>query len=66
MACSEPHDNEVYFVHEFDDVPYPGEDVLIEELGRVCLSEFAGYVGNDYETSTLEYTGSWLRWQLWR
>ena len=66
VACSEPHDNEVYFVHEFDDVPYPGEDVLIEELGRVCLSEFAGYVGNDYETSTLEYTGSWLRWQLWR
>jgi len=65
VSCAEPHDNEVYYVHEFGDVAYPGEDALINEIASVCLTQFEGYVGRDYETSVLEYTGSWPDETLW-
>ncbi|MGB9358441.1 MAG: trypsin-like peptidase domain-containing protein [Acidimicrobiia bacterium] len=64
-ACADPHDNEVYYVHDFGDAAYPGEDAVIGELRNLCLSEFEGYVGRDYETSVLEYTGSWPDETLW-
>ena len=65
ISCAEPHDNEVYYVHEFGDGAYPGEDALINDLADVCLNQFEGYVGRDYETSVLEYTGSWPEESLW-
>ena len=52
--CDAPHDNEVYFVYEWPEGPYPGDAETENELDEICLDEFEGYVGTDYETSTLD------------
>ncbi len=65
MSCAEPHDNEVYYVHDFGDLAYPGEDALIAEMQNLCLGEFEGYVGRDYESSALQFTGVWPDETAW-
>jgi len=54
VACDEPHDREVYFVHEWPEGPYPGDAEVADELDLVCFDEFEGYVGTSYETSSLD------------
>jgi len=53
VPCSQPHDNEVYAVFDVADERFPGE-----ALGGIahegCLERFEGFVGNDYESSSLD------------
>ena len=59
VSCDDPHDIEVYYSHEFDAGPYPGDETVTEDLKFLCLSTFEGYVGADYEASALSF------WALW-
>lgn len=52
-SCADPHDNEVYYIHQYAAGPYPGSDAAASELESVCLGQFTAFVGRDYETSTL-------------
>ena len=63
--CEGPHDNEVYLVHEFPPGSYPGEDAVREDLLLICESEFEGYVGRDYESSSLDVYVTWPGSDLW-
>ena len=63
--CDGPHGNEVYLVHEFPPGSYPGEDAVREDLLLICESEFDGYVGRDYESSSLDMYVTWPGSDLW-
>ncbi len=57
VECPLPHDNEVYFITEMDDVagaPFPGVEAVTEFADTVCFDAFEGYVGQQYELSALE------------
>ncbi len=64
-SCDGPHDNEVYYLHEYLPGPFPGEDAVSEELEDVCRGEFEGYVGRDYESSSLVIYRLWPGSDLW-
>ena len=64
-SCDTPHDNEVYYVHEFLPGPFPGEDAVSDELEEVCGGEFEGYVGRDYASSSLVIYRLWPGPDLW-
>ena len=64
-SCDGPHDNEVYFVHDYPAGPFPGEDAVSEELEDVCSGEFEGYVGRDYASSSLVIYRLWPGPDLW-
>lgn len=40
VQCSEPHDNEVYSVHEITDDAYPGFDITGDRADGLCLADF--------------------------
>lgn len=57
--CDEPHQGEVYALHEIDDEEldtYPGERELSNRAETACVAEFADYVGVDLADSTLFFT----------
>jgi len=58
-SCDDPHDAEIYHVHEFPSGPYPGDETVVADLKSVCRATFEDYVGIDYETSALHF------WALW-
>jgi hypothetical protein len=64
-ACSDPHDYEVYVVHGYPAGAYPGEEAVSDELYDVCLGEFEGYVGRDYDSSALDFYRLWPEPGLW-
>jgi hypothetical protein len=64
-ACSDPHDYEVYVVHGYPAGAYPGEEAVSDELYDVCLGEFEGYVGRDYDSSALDFYRLWPEEGLW-
>lgn len=58
VECSEPHDNEVYAVVTVDGDVFPGEQAIQNTADDMCLEAFDGFVGLDYEKSTLDF--GWL------
>jgi len=56
LDCDLPHEHEVFDVVDFPNPPevYPGEEPLRAFARRVCVKNFAAYVGAPYETSVLE------------
>ena len=64
-SCDGPHDNEVYYLHEYLPGPFPGEDAVSEELEDVCRGEFEIYVAHDYESSSLAIYRLWPGPDLW-
>jgi hypothetical protein len=40
VECSDPHDNEVYAVHEMTDSAYPGFDSTGDRADGLCLADF--------------------------
>ena len=64
-SCDGPHDNEVYYLHEYLPGPFPGEDAVSEELEDVCRGEFEAYVARDYESSSLVIYRLWPGPDLW-
>jgi hypothetical protein len=53
VPCSKPHDNEVYAVFDVAQQSFPGE-ALAGIAHEGCLERFQGFVGNDYESSSLD------------
>lgn len=65
VPCAEPHDNEVYAVFDLGFVEFPGDEQMAEAAFGQCLERFAGFVGADYETSTLDITAMYPSIQSW-
>lgn len=63
--CEAPHDNEVYYVFEFPEGPYPGDETVEAEISNACISAFEPYVGRDYETSALDYVYTFPYEDVW-
>jgi len=51
VPCSEPHDSEVYAAVYLEDQDFPGDDAILNEADTLCLAEFAGFMGVEYEAS---------------
>ena len=58
VECSQPHDNEVYSTYDMTESTYPGFDVAADLADVGCVDRFAGYVGQSYELSDLDF--AWL------
>jgi len=55
VSCEQPHDSELYAIHEVDDGPYPGADALIEQGQARCQASFGDFVGIDFRSSLLDF-----------
>jgi hypothetical protein len=54
VPCSEPHDNEVYYLGALPEADYPGDDLVDELVADQCLTVFAAFTGVSYAESKLE------------
>ena len=54
VPCTDPHDNEVYAVFDVKEASFPGTTGMEELAFDSCLKRFEGFVGKDYETSSLD------------
>lgn len=48
VACSEPHDREVFHTFTVADGEFPGEDALMAQAEDLCIPVFEEYVGAAY------------------
>ncbi len=55
VACTEPHDSELYAIVSVDGGAYPGADLLIEQGQTKCQASFADFVGIDFRSSLLDF-----------
>jgi S1-C subfamily serine protease len=65
VDCDSPHDNETFYVYEFLEGAFPGDDDIDELSALICLVEFERYVGRDYGSSSLDvfpFAPNELRW----
>jgi len=65
VPCAEPHDNEVYAVFDVSFGEFPGDDQMADAAFEQCLDRFPGFVGIDYESSTLDITALYPSSQSW-
>ena len=55
VDCSEPHDNEVFAVFDYEaSDTFPGSSAMNEAAQELCIAEFEAYVGLSYQESALE------------
>ena len=54
VPCSEPHDNEVYAVFDLSLDEFPGRDEISNLAVEECVQRFEGFVGRDYQSSSLD------------
>ena len=57
VPCSEPHDNEVYYIFDYPaggDAPFPGDAELLDWGLETCIGAFESYVGATYLQSRLD------------
>jgi hypothetical protein len=52
-SCDGAHDSEVYYIYTYAAGPFPGDDVVVDELEVACEAQFQDFVGRDYQSSTL-------------
>lgn len=65
VPCSEPHDNEVFSVHDLDLATFPDGDAIVDLAMSSCLERFEGFVGKDYESSSLDITAMYPTRESW-
>lgn len=65
VACTEPHDSEVYAEIILDDGSFPGDDAVTTEAEDGCFAAFEGYVGIAYESSKYEISYYYPTQQTW-
>lgn len=56
IDCASPHDSEAYKSVIMADGDFPGETAVDDQAVSECTSAFSGFVGIDYETSTLDFS----------
>ena len=66
VPCSEPHDNETYAVFDVSVTSYPEGEGMSELAFESCKTRFEGYVGKDYDSSSLDITTMFPSQQSWR
>lgn len=54
VPCTEPHDNEVYYLGALPEAPYPGDELVDELVLDQCLTVFEAFAGISYEESRLD------------
>lgn len=54
VPCSEPHDNEAFAVFDLTIDTYPAGDAIAGITHESCRKHFDGFVGRDYESSSLD------------
>jgi len=65
VPCSKPHDNEVYAVFDVAEQSFPGE-ALAGMAHEGCLERFEGFVGNDYDSSSLDIATMYPSSESWQ
>lgn len=55
IACSEPHESEVFAEVTLEGDTFPGVDSITETAIGACLGEFADFVGLDHAASILDF-----------
>lgn len=55
IDCAEEHYAEIYLIAQVDGDDFPGDEQMDQQASDMCLEEFAGYVGAEYNDSELEY-----------
>lgn len=66
VACSEPHDAEVFHVDSLDGAQYPGTSRVVEQVEAACLAAFEPYVGAPFDESELGYSSIYPVEASWR
>jgi hypothetical protein len=57
VDCADPHGFQIFFNVQYPadpDVPYPGDDIMVDFALASCYQGFEGWAGAAYETSGLE------------
>ena len=65
VPCSKPHDNEVYAVFDVAEQSFPGE-ALAGMAHEGCLERFEGFVGKDYDSSSLDIATMYPSRESWQ
>jgi len=65
VDCAEPHAREAYASLMFDEGDYPGDEVVEDESLDRCTTEFATFVGMDYQESTLDLASIYPTSESW-
>ncbi len=65
VPCTEPHDNEAFATFDVSYPSYPDEYVLAADAQEKCVARFEGYVGRDYETSSLDVVTMYPSKESW-
>ena len=55
VPCSEPHDNEVYYLFDLPEGEFPGDEAVLAAAEEGCLAQFDAFVGMAYEDSELDW-----------
>jgi hypothetical protein len=66
VPCAEPHDNEVYALVNVTMPEYPGEDAMWDHANDECLKRFEGFVGLEYESSSLDIYTMYPSTESWK
>jgi hypothetical protein len=54
VDCAQPHDNEVFaLINSTETDTYPGAEQMSTISDELCIAQFEGYVGLDYQSSEL-------------
>jgi len=65
VDCDEPHAREAYASLMFDDGDFPGDQAVEDESLDRCTTEFATFVGMDYQESTLDLASIYPTSESW-
>jgi hypothetical protein len=65
VPCAEPHDYEAFAVFDVSIESYPSDEEMYELSYYSCMEHFESFVGNDYESSSLEITTLYPSSESW-
>jgi hypothetical protein len=65
VPCSQPHDNEVFAVFDVNLASFPEGDEMASVAFDSCLERFKGFVGRDYQSSSLDIATLYPSLESW-
>lgn len=65
MACSEPHDFELFHTFELTATELPNDAEVQSDAREQCMAAFESYVGTPYEESELDFGALWPTEEGW-
>ena len=66
VPCADPHDNETYAVFDVSKTTYPEGDGMAELANKSCVERFDAFVGNGYESSSLDILTMYPSPESWK